>query len=48
MKAIKKLIDAIAAWLFTPSKAKETYPCCQDAEEDEKKQKLKKPGGWIY
>jgi len=35
MKAIKKLIDIIAVWLFGPP-CSYTYTCCEDAEEDEK------------
>ena len=50
MKAIKKVIDAIAVWLFTP-KPTQTYTCCKDrAEDDEEQQEEQKPqsGGLAY
>ena len=34
MKAVNKLIDAIASWIFKPT-PKPTYTCCSDADEDE-------------
>ena len=37
-----RLIDAIAAWLFTPPKAKPTYSCCSDRAKDEKEEEKEK------
>ena len=38
MKAIKKLIDVIAGWLFKP-KAKQTYSCRDVATDEQEKDK---------
>ena len=48
MKAIlKKIIDAIAGWLYGPP-CTYTPPCCDKEVEDKDKGQDKKPGGFIY
>jgi hypothetical protein len=45
-----RLFERFAAWLFTP-KPTQTYTCCSDADEDDKKQEKKqdkKTGGLAY
>ena len=49
-KLFVRLKEVIAAWLFTPPKAKPTYSCCSDRAKDEEEQKAKKTrqGGFAY